>query len=519
MDLSVSKNLRATVAAAELECLDQRVKRLDADLDGAVVSVAWQEFEALHRDIASCVGAIKDQLLALGVEWSTDDKSRAAWIYSLHRDFAALGSRVAELLVRKLGARDARSLGAIATALYYEGESVKSEIAVPVPAPRAYAEMHSLMRMAMLSGYLRRRIKVNTGGRQVACTLESLYFRALLLARFTSGSLSCRQAEILDAWMFMWSPSLRGAAHRPDDASLCVDLDSHHGLQRGSEALTKGSLYLLQQPIAKAYQEILAQLQSGRIVPADGCTAGFRVEEHIAVLDLIRRGLRQSVDQAVRAERTSVNADVQVLVGLAEITAGAYALHAPLAASVDLVAPGPLSSRTKPRDALDSIYEVRVRMARLVNESATGFCLEGSSESCGGISAGDLVALRGGPLQAVQLGKVARSVASATPGNTIVGVRRISSTGCRALARDPSASPGAPGLPMIFVAGEDATGRYDGYLVSEREYEKCSNLEAEMGDDVFAFRFNRVRERGRGWILAGFEIDGVRKHAGARPAA
>ena len=36
-------------------------------------------------------------------------------------------------------------------------------------------------------------------------------------------------------------------------------------------------------------------------------------------------------------------------------------------------------------------------------------------------------------------------------------------------------------------------------------------FEAEVDDRIFTLRLNRVRDRGRGWVLAGFEITDVRK--------
>ena len=35
-------------------------------------------------------------------------------------------------------------------------------------------------------------------------------------------------------------------------------------------------------------------------------------------------------------------------------------------------------------------------------------------------------------------------------------------------------------------------------------------LQQILPASVFGLRFNRVRERGRGWLLAGFQIEGVR---------
>lgn len=512
MDMTLPAAIASMSPAVDRGTLESRLDAFQSRLDGMEIQSAWQAFEALHREITDCMTTTKADLLALGVTWSDEDKSRAAWIHAVHQRYWALGCRLSKRLSQEAGAADSRCLGAIATSLFHAGEAVKSEVALSNPSPRRYGALHGLMRMAMDSGYLRRPIQVEAGGRRVACTLETLYFRALLLARFASGALNGRQVEILDAWLFMWSPALRGSAAAEQGASLRVDLDSQAGLTRDPRIGGGDSLFLPQEPIRLGYCDVLAQLQSGQVVPADGCTAGFRVEDHIAVLGIVRRGFRAQAEQVARAERIAVNATVELFVGLGEVTARGYAVHLAPEGQFDLEQvgiPRAADDRRAREDPLGKIFDVRKRYAQLVNTSDTGACLEGLSAECDGISAGDLVGLRTAAADPLILGKVVRCVASATPGHTIIGIRKLSTSGSPARVFASSAED-APAVPLIFVSGHDDTGRYDGYLVSEREFEQRASLEARVDGSVFAFRFNRVRERGRGWILAGFQIEGAR---------
>jgi hypothetical protein len=58
----------------------------------------------------------------------------------------------------------------------------------------------------------------------------------------------------------------------------------------------------------------------------------------------------------------------------------------------------------------------------------------------------------------------------------------------------------------LFVPGEDASGRHDAFVVPYRLLESHERFRVERGGRDFAFAFNRVRRRGRGWALAGYEM-------------
>jgi hypothetical protein len=167
----------------------------------------------------------------------------------------------------------------------------------------------------------------------------------------------------------------------------------------------------------------------------------------------------------------------------------------------------------KERDGADSIYERRRRMVQVANVSDTGFGIEGDGRDCGQIAVGDIVALRlepGGPLEVC---KVMRRIPARTPDNVWMGVRRLT-----ARARTVSVghvSPRDEGVQTLaFIPGEDASGRHDSWLVSERTFAEGVAHDASVGECTYSFRFNRARERGRGWVMAGFEIVGARVEAG-----
>jgi hypothetical protein len=58
----------------------------------------------------------------------------------------------------------------------------------------------------------------------------------------------------------------------------------------------------------------------------------------------------------------------------------------------------------------------------------------------------------------------------------------------------------------IYVPGREDSGAHDAFLVPEKILLDAHTHDVRIGDDVFTLQFNRVRRKGRGWALAGFEI-------------
>jgi hypothetical protein len=91
-------------------------------------------------------------------------------------------------------------------------------------------------------------------------------------------------------------------------------------------------------------------------------------------------------------------------------------------------------------------------------------------------------------------------------------VRQISPAVQRVAMTAAAGNPARRTEQMLFVPGNDSTGRQDAFLVSDSAPVHGQAFEATVGDQTFSLRLNRVRDRGRGWVLAGFEIFGMRKH-------
>ena len=468
-------------------------------------------FADLDADFQFLADTTRARLLGTSLAWSDVDRTEAAWVRHANDDLALAGHALSEALCHTLGPGDERTQRVMAATLLNMGNVVKWEVAVTRGAPQNFAKLHSLLRAAMLAGCQRVPLKVRVDGRDVACTLESLYFRALLLARFSSGALNMKQIEILDAWMWMWMPVLQGVPGQPSEGALRVDLDSADGLRRGVRPDTGPSLYLSPGPIEEAYAAIIREFHAGRMVPAEGITTTFRIEEHVAVLDLVRRGMREIAHGHVaRAERDEADIRVELHVGLGEIMGRGFMPAPPAPAALTLATHSGQrveATRRECDDATSSLYERARRMVRIANVSETGFGIEGDERDCNSIAVGDVVGLRLDPDARLEICKVVRCVPAKGAGKIWVGVRRLSARARPIEVVQPSAaSAQARDVTLLFVPGEDEGGRHDACLVTERAFSERVPLTAYVEDCLYTFRFNRPRDRGRGWVLAGFEI-------------
>jgi hypothetical protein len=485
-------------------------RRLRESRDSVFVSTPdamLRLFTELRARVDTDVQAIKRRLFVPSLASRDDDKAAGRWISAQHRRLARIAHRMAETFAR-LGMDD-HAFRLFAPALHYMGESVKGHM----KESHFHRVLHTLMRVAHSSARHHEEIQFDVGGRVAPCTLTSLYFRALLLARLAGGGLTFPQVEILDAWMWIWMSALAGTDKPPEGVAYRADLDSNEGLQCGARKDAGPSLYLAQAPIEAVRIAIIKEFHCGRTVPARGDIAQFAVEEHFAALDAVRRNLRGiRHESAGRGERSEANDVVELHVGLAEVMVKGFAVTAVPVTLMPMIESGAGASRVE-HESDHATAEVRDtrRIVQLIDVSDTGMSLEGEEADCSEIAVDDLVALRPAPGEPLLLAKVVRRLPAATGGRVVIGLLRLTSAAQPVRARDPSAGAAAPELLLLYIPGVDDSGRHDAYLTSEESAAGRELFETTVGDDIFTFRFNRVRDSGRGWVMAGFEVTATRR--------
>jgi hypothetical protein len=489
---------------------------------------AFEKLGALHADADRFIEGLKRDLFRAPLAWNEQQKAASRWIALQHHRLARHARRVADVLAKDAAAGPKQKALATAFALHHLAEAMKCEMADNPRGAQHFSALHALMKSAIASGFERLPIFLQVQGADNRCTVESLFLRALLLAR-SGGVLSNQQVEILDAWFWLWMPALRGEIAKPAGGSMRVDLDSTRGLARTAEGAAGSAFYLPLPPLEGGFRTIVQQFQEGVIVPSEGHASRFRMEEHMVVLDMVRRTLRgMNRPPMVRARREPSGVSTELHVGLPEIMSRGFKSAAPATPGLELLT---LQGGERPKGSGEAspfaaIFDIARRHIQVIDVSASGLGLAGELPECAEIQVGDIVALRltpGGPLE---LGKVARRAfaqdservvigierADMMPsGRVVIGVRQLSA-GVQQLEVTQGARGGSsrPEM-MLFVPGQDSTGRQDAFLVSESAMVQGRAYDAAVGDLTFSFRLNRVRDRGRGWLLAGFEIFGMRK--------
>ncbi|HUQ26954.1 MAG TPA: hypothetical protein VM051_00080 [Usitatibacter sp.] len=477
------------------------------DLPCANVAAATQGFFTVADEFAAAKVRLRAVLIETSLEWMEEEKRCAAFVHGCCDDLARIGFRIAQSGIATWGIEEPRVLRLIARTLQFMGDTVKWEMAVTPGASQDLAKTHRLMRQALEAAQHRHPMAMQCDGLTWQATIEGLYFRALLLGWYASGALNCKQIEIIDSWIWTMMPSLSGVVVPPPGAAFRADLDSHDGLRRGPRQSAGPSLYLPQAPLIADHQKILAEFQAGRIVPHAGTASRLRIEEHVHVLAMVRRNLRESMREPVpRAQRTRCDRSCEMLVGLAEVRAWrGIAARAPLVASL-MAAGDSRGSRATLPSVMDQVYERNPRIVAITDESANGFGLEADEESCNSLAQGDLVALIAVDGATGSLARVVRRVPARTAGRVTLGLSRLAPLATNLHLVREVAGRGPEPVLMPFVPGADASGRHDGFLVDEDMFRQLGVVTATLGDRHYQLRLNRVRERGRGWVLAGFEV-------------
>jgi hypothetical protein len=151
------------------------------------------------------------------------------------------------------------------------------------------------------------------------------------------------------------------------------------------------------------------------------------------------------------------------------------------------------------------VYDKPRRFVALVNESETGWLVEANTAAAAALLIGEIVALRPRADSPCHIARVVRRLREAGSDRLQVGLQLMSERSARPrpcrLRSDTAAED-----TYVFVPGGDASGSRDTLIVPFRLLESRACFRVKRGTQEFAFEFNRVRRRGRGWAQAGFEM-------------
>ena len=452
---------------------------------------------ALDAGVARC----KAGLLATPLAWDDQSDSLGEWIGRQHRGLGALAARRVESMRRENRAAELVERVA-AAALFHAGEAFKWSASGSRPD---YTALHDLLLLSLPQARHRLARACVVDGRRRETTLEALYFRALLLDRFCAGSLERAQLELLDAWLWEWMEALRGEREQPDGPALRVDLERNAGLRAVRTGEPGAALWLALAPLENLRRRVVAELHAGRVTPPHGCVSELRLEEHVTLLDHLERAFRGEEEASVPAPRAGrekhAGLRVEVWVGIAEILARGMSVGIETGKwrVVDLKDPA-IDEQARAR-----FGDASRRYLWQVDTSATGCGFQALDSDAAGIAIGDVVGWRRVPGGPVSVGFVARR-RSGGAGQMFIGVRLLTHAAQPITLASEIAMERDDGRARLFVPGNDASGRGDGFLLPEGEYETRLAHVAHTPAGRFRVRLNRIRSRGRGWVLAGFEV-------------
>jgi hypothetical protein len=469
------------VRRADIRPEYERARRaLKSELAALAPREAAARVTALAAMLDQRVESVKVGLLAASLAWNDDYEALVAWISAEHRELCAM----AQATTARASERDGEvgTLLMPAAALHHWGEATKWDLR---RGTRDLQPIHSLLAAALPEGGERRPVRMMAAGRERNVTLESLYVRALLLDRFAGGSLTRSQLEILDAWLWEWTPALRLSRQAPEGPAFHVDLLSNGALRQGAGASGPGILFLPVQALVECRRHVVARLHRGQLVPQNGCAAEMRLEEHVAVLEQTARAFEAAGGSQTRAERRQeAKLRVETWVGLEEIVAVA----------------------TNPRAAAGPADDPSRRYLWLNDASGTGFGFEALTSDAEGIEVGDLLGWRKSPDEPVSIGRVARRMPGSSAGQVYFGVELLSADARALMLVEVICDRTLPDRPFIYVAGDQESGRRDACLLPEGKYRASTVFHARVAERTFLLRIGRPSQRGRGWVLASFEV-------------
>ena len=505
MNATLSRDITRADIRAEYErarrALKSELARLGQDETGSRLG-------QLAAMLDQGVARIKGDLLATSLCWNEEHQSLVAWLCAEHEHLFSMAHALA-------GARpapwhdDVLTLRVPAAALYHWGEAVKWS---PRRERQDYHPLHALMSAAMRDGCQRQPVRLVTDGRGRTVTLEALYFRALLLDRFAGGSLTRPQLEILDAWLWEWVPVLNARRDAPDGGCFRTDLDSNTGLRDGAAAEGGNALYLPLQPLIARRRDVIAHLHRGRLVPEHGCASEMRLEEHVAVLDQLGRALEAVASgRESRAERRpGAGLRIEVWVGIQEILSRGLAPRRTDGASrVGEEVLAAIAASNPMHSSLVLADDPSRRYLWLTDVSESGFGFEALGSDAIGIDVGDILGWRKAPGEPCAIGRVARRMPGSTPNQVYFGVQLLTSAAQAVKLVEIAGERELNEEVQVYVRGDDDSGRRDAFLVSESRHRENAVYRARIGDRAFHLKLDRLRQRGRGWVLAGFEVEAL----------
>ena len=486
------KSGAASVTAATHDEIISKHRALEKNVAGYKVGDAINSVTQALRYFEDNSRVEREQLLKSGLNKTKAEQAAFTWLSERYD----LLLRLARDVVMRSFAADNTEVtpraAICALAILLSGHAIKwrkSSRSRPDPTTREW--LHQIFRTASAFGVDSVVLSVRIEERQFDATVETLYVRALLLDRFSSGNLPPTRLELLDNWLVAWMGSLWLTREPvPGEPTLGINTAAP---QRGLTPHVAGDgahLFLSLRPMQRQLDRSIRDFHRGSIFPDWGIGQGVRMEEHVAVIEFLEREFTLiETARAQRSKRFSIvaNSIVGVFFGFNEICRMAFAAE-------------------KLHTLSGGGGEIGIRNAiHLVDVSDGGIGLDMTDEDARLVNVDDLIAVRVEKGRPCVLGVVVRKSNLQRPTATLIGVKVLSKQPVYCAMERVDEANNWQATEGMLLAGGTADGFADSVIVSEQIYAANSLLAVTLGARTYELRLRRVRQQGVGWRMAAFD--------------
>ena len=435
----------------------------------------------------------REQLLKTGLIKTKPEQATCTWVAERFGHLLRL-SRDALLSAFADDNKDTGPRAQIcALAVVLSGHAIKwHKFAGSRPDPTTREWLHQIFRTAEAFGVDATVLSVRIEDRQFDATVETLYVRALLLDRFSSGNLPPKRLEILDNWLVAWMGAL-WLTREPVAGEPTLGINTAVP-QRGLSPLIPGDgshLFLSLRPLQRQLDKTIRDFHHGVIFPGWGIGLNAAMEEHVAVIDFLEREF--TLIEAARKQRNKrlaigVNSPVAVFFGFDEICRMAFSVE-------------------KLHSLAGGGAEIGIRNAiQLIDISDGGLGLDMVDEDARRVHVDDLIAVRLEKGRPCLLGVVVRKSNLQRPTATLIGVKVLSKAPVyNVMDRVDEATNTWQATEGILLAGAAPDGFADSVIVGDKTYVANALMAVTLGAHTFEMHLRRVRQQGPGWRMAAFD--------------
>ena len=489
---SPSKPGQGTVSTVTHDEITTKHRALEKNIAGYKAGDATNAVTQALRYFEDNSRVEREQLLQSGPIKTKTEQATSTWLSERYDHLLRLAR---EIVLRSFAADNketAPRVAICALAILLSGHAIKwRKFSGSRPDATTREWLHQIFRTASAFAVDSSVLNVRIEERHFDATVETLYVRALLLDRFSSGNLPPTRLELLDNWLVAWMGSLWLTREPvPGEPTLGVNTAAP---QRGLTPYVAGDgahLFLSLRPMQRQLDRSIRELHRGVMFPGWGIGQGVRMEEHVAVIDFLEREFTLiETARTQRSKRLSIgtNSIVGVFFGFNEICKMAFS-----------------------PDRLHTLSggggEIGIRNAiHLSDISEGGLGLDMMDDDAHRVNVDDLIAVRLEKGRPCVIGVVVRKSNLQRPSATLIGVKVLSKQPLyRGMEYVDAANTWQP-TEGILLAGAAADGFADSVIVSDKNYVANSLLAVTLGSRTFEMRLRRVRQQGAGWRMAAFD--------------